>query len=236
MTSLITGYLQDAGLDYAVDKWNDFAGDHMQTKDPYVEELPDGSKRKRKLPEGATKEEIKLWKKIQKRAWLDDKCFMGCYPVDCGIGLGPLVILLPGIGSILMYLVHSKLIRMAQRGIDLDGKTIAKMEANIAFDFLISLPPVIGSLLTWLNGCSTRNAAIVHTQLRRRIEMRAKLATDPFQVVSNEYQGYNQPGSPDMAHVNAPQKTHQAFNGWTRSKQYNNNNTLGTGQHSGVYE
>ncbi|KAG7837882.1 hypothetical protein KL942_004294 [Ogataea angusta] len=153
--------------DDLVDKWNDLAGDKIRTKDPFVETLPDGSTRKLKLPKNAPKEQKKAWKRIQRRAWIDDKCFLGCYPIDCGIGLGPILVMLPGIGPLLMYAIHARLIHMASQAFDIDPATYSKMQANILFDLLISLPPLIGSFFAWMNGCSTRNAAIVHTRVRK---------------------------------------------------------------------
>ncbi|KAG7796328.1 hypothetical protein KL929_003519 [Ogataea haglerorum] len=153
--------------DDLVDKWNELAGDKIKTKDPFVEELPDGSTRKLKLPDNATKEQKKAWKRIQRRAWIDDKCFLGCYPIDCGIGLGPILVMLPGIGPLLMYAIHARLIHMASQAFDIDPATYSKMQANILFDLLISLPPLVGSFFAWMNGCSTRNAAMVHTRVRK---------------------------------------------------------------------
>lgn len=169
MNGIVESFALGQAQDYATDKWNTWAGEKLQTKDPYRYEDAEGKSHKLKLPAQASKQDQKMWKWVQRRAWLDDKCFCGCYPVDCGVGLGPLMAILPVIGPILMYAVHARLVTRAGQYWHLDSKTIAKMQANILFDFLISLPPVIGSLLVWLNGCSTRNAAIVHTQVSKRL-------------------------------------------------------------------
>lgn len=173
--NLLEGIVEGEVYDKAVDKFNDIAGNTIRTKDPYRETLAHGSTRKLKLPSNATKEEAKSWKKVQRRAWLDDKCFLGCYPVDCGCGLGPIVVILPVIGPYLMYMVHMKLIQIAVTNFNIDAKTQAKLHANILFDLLITLPPVIGSFFSWLNGCSTRNAAIVHTSVSRELVARMKV-------------------------------------------------------------
>lgn len=161
----LKGIAEDAACDKAVSKVNDYAGKYIKTKNPYTEETPDGGRRRLKLPSNATKAEQKAWKKVKKRAWIDDKCFMGCYPVSCGLGLGPLVVLIPVLGPIMMYAVHARLIQIATSNFDIDEATQVKLHANVLFDLLISLPPVIGSCFEWLNGCSTRNAALVHTYL-----------------------------------------------------------------------
>ncbi|AOA64797.1 hypothetical protein PP7435_CHR4-0576 [Komagataella phaffii CBS 7435] len=164
------------GYDLVMGAWEDYAGDHFQTKDPYRETLPDGKTRKRKLPEGATKDEKKSWKSIQRRAWIDDKCFLGCQPVDCGIGLAPVVaFFIPTLGPIVIYVVHARLIKVACDQFDIGPKLEAKLHANILFDLLISLPPIIGALLAWLNGCSTRNAALIHSSVAKKIVQRQRI-------------------------------------------------------------
>lgn len=169
VSSFVEGIAQDYALDTATDKWNEFAEKKFQTKDPYTYETPEGKSKKLKLPENATKEEQKMWKWVQRRAWVDDKCFMGCYPVDCGIGLGPILVILPAIGPFLMYAVHARMVHKAASFYKLDAKTFSKLQANILFDLIISFPPVIGSFFTWMTGCSTRNAAIIHTEVTKRL-------------------------------------------------------------------
>lgn len=169
MESVAKDWTLGALQDQAIDKWNGFAEKKLATKDPYRYETPEGKTKKLKLDECASKEDQKMWKWVQKRAWLDDKCFMGCYPIDCGIGLGPIAVMIPVIGPFLMYGVHAKLTTRAGQYWHLDAATVAKMQANILFDFLISLPPFIGSLFVWMNGCSTRNAAIIHTEVSKQL-------------------------------------------------------------------
>lgn len=59
-----------------------------------------------------------------------------------------------------MYYVHSKLIDMANKELDLPADVMVKLHGNVVFDLLITLPPILGTLLAWLNACSTRNCAI----------------------------------------------------------------------------
>ncbi|VEU23335.1 DEKNAAC104744 [Brettanomyces naardenensis] len=199
---MFKSFMEGAAYDKAVDKFNELAEKNIKTTDPYRQTLPDGSTRKLKLASNATKEEQKAWKKVQRRAWLDDKCFLGCYPVDCGCGLGPLVVILPVIGPYLMYAVHAKLIAMAVKNFDLDMETQAKLHANIIFDLLITLPPVIGSFFAWMHGCSTRNAALIHTKVSRQLNARArneKLAENPPQ---NSYARAQLPPVPQSSKEN----------------------------------
>ncbi|SCV16735.1 uncharacterized protein CGFF_05398 [Nakaseomyces glabratus] len=46
-----------------------------------------------------------------------------------------------------------------------------KLLANITFDLCITLVPVLGALFSWLNGCSTRNTALIYNDL---VEKRMK--------------------------------------------------------------
>lgn len=191
MMQAVKSFAEGLAEDSAIDKFNELSGKYIKTKDPYRETFPDGSTRKLKLPHNATKQEQKQWKKIQRRAWLDDKCFMGCYPVDCGCGLGPVMVIIPAIGPYLMYLVHLKLIRMAVSKFHIDAATQAKLHANILFDLLITLPPVIGSFFAWLNGCSTRNAAIIHTEIKKQLLEREKAHEQQGKPVANANNAVN---------------------------------------------
>ncbi|CCH43674.1 putative membrane protein [Wickerhamomyces ciferrii] len=155
------------GYDMAVDWINDKVGEKYQTKDPFYVEIH-GKKKRRKAPETCTKQEQKAWKRIKKKAWLDDRNFFGCYPIDLGLGLAPLLAILPVIGPLMMFAVHGRLVSIADQEFHLSPKLVTQMHGNIAFDLLISFPPIIGSLFAWLNGCSTRNAALVHTELVKR--------------------------------------------------------------------
>lgn len=213
--SFVEGIAQDMALDKATDKVNEYAEKHVKTKDPYRDPSSGGGKSKKlKLRDSATKEEQKMWKWIQKRAWVDDKCFMGCYPVDCGIGLGPLVVAIPGIGPLLMYAVHARLVTRAALYFKLDTKTVAKLNANILFDLFLTFPPVIGSFFAWMNGCSTRNAAIIYTEITKmliqreqgnrvpeshelhEIETQTTYASNPFNSRTNGASKNNQSNRP----------------------------------------
>lgn len=173
MSSYIQGFLQDAGIDYAVDKWNEVAEEKFQpTKDPYYVKLPDGSQKRRKLPDYCTRKEKKLWKKLQNRAWKDDRCLCGCIWVNWGLGLAPILSIIPTIGPLVMYYIHSKLIDMANKELDLPADVMVKLHGNIVFDLLITLPPILGTLLAWLNACSTRNCAIIYNFMVKRASKR----------------------------------------------------------------
>lgn len=153
------------GYDFAMDKYNEYAEKHFNNTNPFEDK--DGNKRK--LSSATyTEAERRAWSRVQKLAWNHDKCFLGLCGVglDCGVGLVPLaVLLLPVIGPIAMYVVHARLITVAQEDFHIPGSLEAKMQGNILLDLLISLPPVIGGFLSWLNGCLTRNAGMLYCYL-----------------------------------------------------------------------
>ncbi|EGW33579.1 uncharacterized protein SPAPADRAFT_60922 [Spathaspora passalidarum NRRL Y-27907] len=161
------------GYDIVMDYFNDYAEEHFNSVDPYEDE--DGNKRK--LPADITnKREQKAWKKIQSQAWTHDKCFLGSCGVgmDCGLGLAPIVVFIfPVLGPIMLYLVHARLIRLAQENFNLPNKLVARLQSNIVIDLVITFPPLIGSFFGWLHGCSTRNAGLIYGFVSKMAEVRA---------------------------------------------------------------
>lgn len=151
------------GYDILMGFYEEYAEEHFNTKDPFEDE--NGNRRK-VSKEFNTKKEEKLWKKVQLSAWSHDKCFMGSCGVgmDCGLGLSTLaVFFFPVLGPIIMYGVHARLIHIVTNEMKLPGKLVAKMEANIFLDLLITFPPIIGAFFGYLHACSTRNAGLIYS-------------------------------------------------------------------------
>lgn len=166
------------GYDIIQGLWDEYAGKKFQTKDPFEDE----NGNKRRLPSVCTKQEQKIFKSIQSKAWQHDRCFLGGCGVglDCGIGLVPIVVLLlPFIGPIIMYVVHQRLIRVASQKFAIPAKLDAKLNANIAFDMLITFPPLLGCFFGWMNRCSTRNAALLYDYMVFVGEQRSKSRWKP---------------------------------------------------------
>ncbi|GEQ68663.1 hypothetical protein JCM33374_g2331 [Metschnikowia sp. JCM 33374] len=170
------------GFDLGLDVFNEIVGEHFNTKNPFEDKH--GNKRVLDSHKN-TEKERRVWKRVQKRAWVHDKCFVGpcgigldcscCFCVDLGIGLVPLaVFFLPGIGPLVTYVIHARLIAIAQNELYLPAKLVAKLQSNILLDLLISLPPLVGAFLAWLNACSTRNAALIYTYLAKLGEKRTR--------------------------------------------------------------
>lgn len=212
------------GYDIVMDKYNDMAGEKFNTTDPFEDE--DGNKRKLS-PQFHTQSELRAWKRVQKLAWSHDRCFLGLCGVglDCGIGLVPLaVFLLPGLGPIAMYVVHARLINIAQDDVHLPASLVAKMQANILVDFLISLPPVIGAYLSWMNGCLTRNAGMFYVYLEKMASQR-QTGNVP------QYEGTR--GQPLQQPLYAGTKREQNYQKSSRKKNGQQESILVGAQHSG---
>lgn len=160
---IIESALMSIGKDELMNRGQEFAGEHFQpTKDPYYEQTPDGKKHRRRMPDYCSKEESKNWKKIQNKAWMHDKGLCGCCCWTENIGWAPFLAIFPVIGPALMYSVHNKLIKLANKKYDLPPEMLVKMHTNIVIDLCISLIPILGSVFAWLHACSTRNAAMVY--------------------------------------------------------------------------
>lgn len=182
------------GYDVVMDYWNDYAKEHIKVgKNPYENE----NGKKLRLPTNNTKQEQKIWKRVQQTAWVHDKCFLGSCGVgmNCGLGSVPLVVaLFPVLGPLIMYGLHARLIHIVTNEYKLPNKLVLQMESQIVFDLLISFPPVIGGFLAWLNGCLTRNAGMIFNY---------------FAYVSQEREKNNKPtyiGTGDVTeHLRSPQ-------------------------------
>lgn len=151
------------GYDIVMDKFNEYAEDHWNNTDPYTDEKT--GKKLKLPPDLTTKQEQKAWAKIQSMAWQHDKCLFGSCGVgmDCGLGLVPFaVFFFPVIGPLVVYMIHMRLISLANERFHLPGKLMAQMQGNIGFDLLITFPPVIGSFFGWMHKCSTRNAGMIY--------------------------------------------------------------------------
>ncbi|KAK9473381.1 uncharacterized protein V1510DRAFT_414895 [Dipodascopsis tothii] len=164
ITSAVEGL---PGYSYAMDAWNTIAGEKFQTKDPYFEENAEGEEVRRLPPPGVSDSDAEAWKKIVRSAWKHDRCMCGCFWADCGLGQAPLVSLIPVIGPLTMYVLHLRLNRMAE-DIKIPTELHVKMTANVTFDFLMTLIPLLGAVFSYINACSTRNAALVYNYLHAK--------------------------------------------------------------------
>lgn len=187
------------GYDFAMDQFNEYAGEYFNNTNPYE----DANGNRRTLPrEQHSDQERRVWKKVQLAAWTHDRCFLGLCGVgmDCGVGLAPVATLFfPFLGPLAMYVVHARLVSMAQNELYLPLTLVAKMQANILFDFLISLPPIIGAFLLWLNGCLTRNAGMLYAYLTYVAEKRARGQAATYIGLRSQAVNLYQPQAPTPA-------------------------------------
>lgn len=175
----------------------EYAEEHFQTKNPYEDK--DGNRRK--LPPTALKQRQKLWRRVQKKSWKHDKCFLGSCGVglDCGVGLVPIVVgLFPVLGPLVMYVMHNKIINMVEKEVQVPMKLQTKLQLNVAFDLLITFPPVIGLFFGWINKCSTRNASLIYDYLCLLEHQKLKSAgyRGRGAIVDEELFGYQPPAQP----------------------------------------
>lgn len=205
----MTAVVKTLGYGFVLSKFNDVAGKHFNPKNPYYDE--DGATVR--LPASATKDEKKYWKHIQRQAWRHDKCCIGGCGVgmDCGLGIAPIIVLLPVIGPYLMYLIHQSVIKSVQKKYNLPAKMVAQMQTNALIDLGISIPPIIGFFLSWLNRCSTRNASLIYKYLV--VVASERLSIAPTGTIRNEKHAYPETkapktsGKPETTEKRGPQQT-----------------------------
>ena len=222
------------GYDIVMDYWNDYAEEHIKVgKNPYEDE----NGNKLRLPKNTTKEEQKIWKRVQSTAWVHDKCFLGSCGVgmDCGLGSVPLVVaLFPVLGPLVMYGLHARLIHIVTNEYKLPNKLVLQMESQIAFDLLISLPPILGGFLAWLNGCLTRNAGMIYNYFAY-VSLEREKNKHPTYVGTGDISEHLR--SPEPAYTNtARQNNYQSSNNGGKSisafkkkPPANNTNTIKVG-------
>lgn len=174
------------GYNEAMFVWGAEAPDIVHTKDPFFVTGPNGDQSRRKAPENITRRDKKVWKRIISKAWSHDRNFCGCTgTVDLGVGQAPLVSLIPIIGPICMYVLHARILSLADE-LQVPSSLHAKMAANILFDFIITLTPVLGALFSWMNACSTRNAALIDTWVRHKA-VKDQEQRGPFELVDGRH-------------------------------------------------
>lgn len=184
MSGIVKGILED----YLVDKANDYAGEHFQpVRDPFYTRDARGNESRLTLSKDRfTKRERRAWKSLQSSAWVHDQNMCGCCCVGTScVGWAPALAILPVVGPLLMYNVHRQLIAKADSEFKLPTDLKAKMYGNIGVDLAVSLVPILGIALSWMNAASTRNLAMVYNYIvQRRMEEQA--LSSPQQPIHNE--------------------------------------------------
>lgn len=126
----------------------------------------EGAKRKRQLPPGLSPKDAEVLKSVRSKAYNLDLAFECC----CGwkVGWSGLIGILPWIGDAIAAFLALKLIRKAQQ---VDGglpKFIeAQMMANLTFDFLIGLIPIVGDIINIAYKANSRNCILLEQHLKK---------------------------------------------------------------------
>lgn len=68
-----------------------------------------------------------------------------------------------------MYVLHGRILSLAEE-IRIPQALHAKIASQIFFDFLITLIPILGIFFSYMNQCSTRNAAMIFNHMNKQIQ------------------------------------------------------------------
>lgn len=141
-------------------------------EDPYFEEIPEsdlhfyqrkGAKRRRRMPDSIGKHDLKILNSVRRKAYRLDLQMSLC---GVRIGWAAIIGLIPWIGDIIIYALALQLLRKAEK---IEGGLPAglrrKMMANILFDFLIGLIPIVGDFINVLYKCNLRNFVLLEAYL-----------------------------------------------------------------------
>lgn len=147
--------------------------------DRYGHETGKSKTRKRGFPEGLTNNDLKVLKKVRKRAYRLDMSLFNC----CGIRFGwsSVIGFLPVIGDCLDLFMSYRLVNHCAK-IDggLPASLHARMMFNIMLDFGLGLVPIVGDIVDAIFRANTRNAWLLETYLVKRLEaQRTGHVSDP---------------------------------------------------------
>ena len=142
------------------------------TEDPYFDYLTPNNttsktktiKTKKTPPPGLTPLELKVLKKVTRRAYRLDNCFSLC---GIRIGWGAIFGFIPGLGDVFDAFMAIMVYRSIC-ALDIPATLKSKMMANILLDFAIGLVPVLGDVADALFKANTRNVGLLYTHLRER--------------------------------------------------------------------
>lgn len=140
--------------------------------DPYFEQIPEsdlhfyqrkGTKRKRRIPDSIGKHNLKILNSVRRKAYRLDLQLSIC---GARFGWAGIIGLIPWVGDVIVYGLAMQLLRKAEQiegGLPVGLRR--KMMANIIFDFLIGLIPIVGDLINILYKCNLRNFVLLEAYL-----------------------------------------------------------------------
>jgi hypothetical protein len=214
---------------------NKFGGE-----DPYFETVPatrlgviKTTKKKRKaLPPGLTDEEAKILTKVKRRAYRLDLCLFNC----CGtrFGWGAVVGIVPAIGDVLDLILAYMVVKTCEQvNPPLPASVRAKMQMNLAIDFIIGLVPFIGDIADAIYKCNTRNAVLLENELRKRGERRLRDANHQHEVDPSLPEIYDAGSDEDFAPSGPPPRYTSTKEPKRPDRTYDSRNKRGGGGWSG---
>lgn len=203
-------------------------------QDPYFETVPatrlgvikTTKKKKKALPPGLTEEEAKILTKVKRRAYRLDLCLFNC----CGtrFGWGAVVGLVPAIGDVLDLLLAYMVVRTCnQVKPPLPASVRAKMQMNLAIDFIIGIVPFIGDIADAVYKCNTRNAVLLEKELRRRGAKRLRDANQQHAIDPSLPEVYDAGSDEDLAHSGPPPRYESTNEPRRPDRTYDNRNRTG---------
>ena len=150
------------------------------------------------MAQGIPEADAELLVKIKKRAMLlDGGRKVAGLPIP--VGLSAAIGLIPAAGDAVDGLLAFLLTRTA-RGVTggLDPWIQKRMMANVAFDVIIGLTPVLGDIADMLYKCNTRNTVLLEKMLRDRANKAMRAAEEEYKM------HHGHPGGAHDANPNHP--------------------------------
>ncbi|KAJ9152165.1 PH domain containing protein [Coniochaeta hoffmannii] len=157
----------------------DAAQKNINSSNPFEEQIPVYDKngretgktktRKRGFPTGLSQNDLKILKKVRKRAYRLDMSLFNC----CGIRFGwsSVIGIIPVIGDFIDCFMALMVVKTCQK-IDggLPATLRARMMFNIVLDFGLGLIPLLGDIADAVFRANTRNAWLLEMYLTKKME------------------------------------------------------------------
>ncbi|GEQ70105.1 hypothetical protein JCM33374_g3781 [Metschnikowia sp. JCM 33374] len=167
-----------------------------------------GAKRKRRLPGFIAKNDLKVLNLVKRKAYrLDLQLSM------CGFRFGwaGIIGLIPWIGDVIAALLALQLVWKAEtiEG-GLPDNLRSKMIANVVFDFVIGLIPIVGDLVNIAYKCNSRNFVMLEKYLVEKYHQAAVLESGVRSIPTNDdasnARGHNLANNPTTGVYGDPEK------------------------------
>jgi len=139
---------------------------HDPVYETYVDKRGRTKTRKRKIPEGLSKRDAKILKKIRRRAHYLDKGFSLC---GFRFGWTAIIGLIPFVGDFADAILSYTLIIRTARKADLPAALIERMIFNTSVSIGLGLVPIVGDIMLAVWKANSRNANLLEDFLIARL-------------------------------------------------------------------